>query len=581
MNRKELIKKYIDFFKNKKHAEIKSASLIPENDPTVLFTTAGMHPLVPFLLGQPHPAGKRIVDVQKCIRTGDIEDVGDSTHLTFFEMLGNWSLGDYWKKEAIEWSYEFLVKVLRVDIEKLNVSVFAGDKDAPRDEESAGAWKKLGIPENRIFYLPKKDNWWGPAGDTGPCGPDTEMFIDTGLKKCSKECKPGCYCGKYVEIWNDVFMEYEKTKDGKYIPLKQKNVDTGMGVERTATILQGKKDVYETDIFQPLLQEIKKYEKKEIVKSERIVADHIKAATFIMAEKVVPSNIGRGYVLRRLIRRAIRHARLLGVSENILVKLSEIVINMYKDNYQELVQNHTFITKELNIEEERFNKTLENGLKEFNKIAKEEKNISGKNAFLLFQSYGFPLEMIEELGKELEIKVDSESFKNEFEEHQRLSRVGAEQQFKGGLADAGVQTTKLHTATHLMFKAMQIILKKPSLEQKGANITPERIRFDFNFERKLTDEEVKAVEKLVNEKISEKIPVVKKEMAIEEAKKTGAHGQFAEKYGAKVFVYSIGEFSKEICGGPHVNNTSELGHFKIMKQEAVSAGVRRVKAVLE
>ena len=585
MKASELKQKYFDFFKEKKHALISSASLIPEHDPTVLFTTAGMHPLISYLMGQPHPEGKRIVDVQKCIRTGDIDEVGDPSHLTFFEMLGNWSLGDYWKKEAIEWSFEFLTskKWLGLDKENLYVTVFAGDKDAPKDEESAKIWSSIGIPEERIFYLPKKDNWWGPAGSIGPCGPDTEMFIDTKKEECSKNCKPGCSCGKYFEVWNDVFMEYEKTKDGKYIPLKQQNVDTGMGVERTIAMLQGKENVFETEGFKPLIDKIKESAKEANKKSTRVIVDHLKAATFILAENVAPSNLDQGYILRRLIRKSIRHFRLLGIEkENFTSEIAKIVIDTYKDDYPELKQNKKFILEELEKEEEKFKRTLEKGLREFNKITgKGKKEITGKEAFLLFQSYGFPIEMTEELAKENNLKVNKKEFEKEFEKHQQLSRAGAEKRFKGGLADSSGETKELHTATHLLNEALRIVLKNKNIFQKGSNITPERLRFDFNFDRKLTDEEKKQVENLVNQQIKKTLPVKKEEMSLEEAKKSGAQGVFEHKYSGKISVYSIGDFSKEICGGPHVANTSELGHFRIKKEESSAAGIRRIKAVLE
>jgi len=585
MKAKELKKKYFKFFKEKKHALISSASLIPEHDPTVLFTTAGMHPLVPYLMGQPHPEGKRLVDVQKCIRTGDIDEVGDPSHLTFFEMLGNWSLGDYWKKEAIEWSYEFLTskKWLGLDKNKLFVTVFAGDKDAPRDEESVKFWKSIGIPGKRIFYLPKKDNWWGPAGKTGPCGPDTEMFIDTGKEKCSKDCKPGCNCGKYFEVWNDVFMQYEKTKDGKYIPLKQQNVDTGMGVERTIAMLQNKETVFETELFKPIIDKIKENSKEQNIKSMRIISDHLKTATFILAENVTPSNLDQGYILRRLIRKSIRHFKLLGIEkENFTSEIAKIIIDMYKEDYKELEINKKFILEEFEKEEKKFKKTLETGLREFNKILKKEKGeITGKEAFLLFQSYGFPIEMTEELAKENKLKINKKDFEAEFKKHQQLSRTGAKKRFKGGLADSSEETKKLHTATHLLNEALRIVLKNKNILQKGSNITPERLRFDFNFDRRLTDEEKKQVEDIVNKKIKQSLPIKKQEMTLEEAKKSGAQGVFEDKYAKKITVYSIKNFSKEICGGPHVKNTKELGHFKIKKEESSAAGIRRIKAILE
>lgn len=583
MKAEELKTKYLEFFKSKGHAIIKSAPLIPENDPTVLFTTAGMHPLVPYLLGQPHPLGKRLADVQKCFRTTDIEDVGDNTHLTFFEMLGNWSLGDYFKKEAISWSHEFLTKVLKINPEKLNVTVFAGDKDAPKDIEAFEIWNNLGLSKERIFFLPRENNWWGPAGETGPCGPCSEMFIDTGKEKCGSKCVPGCHCGKYVEIWNDVFMEYNKTKQGKYEKLKQKNVDTGMGVERALLMLNNLKSVYEIDFFIPLFDIIKKSSKSYNEKSARIVVDHIRAATFILGDEksIVPSNVDQGYILRRLIRRAIRHSKLLGLENKFLQKLSLEVIKTFSKDYPTLNEKKEFILKELNLEEERFLATLERGLKAFEDLTKQKKELSSQDSFLLFQSFGFPIEMTNELALEKGIKVNIKDFKKEYEKHKELSRTGAEKKFKGGLADASEATTKLHTATHLLNAALREVLKDSNINQRGSNITPERLRFDFNFPRKLEQDEIKKVEALVNEKIKEGIEVKKQEMVLEQAKKQGFTGVFDEKYSEKVFVYSIGNFSREICGGPHVKNTKELGKFKIIKEEGISAGTRRIKAVLE
>ncbi len=581
MKPKDLKKKYLEFFKKKQHEIIASASLMPEHDPTVLFTTAGMHPLVPFLMGQPHPLGKRLANVQKCIRTGDIDAVGDASHLTFFEMLGNWSLGDYFKKEAIEWSHEFLTKVLKFNPDIISITVFAGDKDAPKDEESAKIWESLEIPKERIYFLPKEDNWWGPAGETGPCGPCTEMFYDTGKEKCSKDCKPGCSCGKYFEIWNDVFLEYDKKADGSFKTLKQKTVDTGMGVERAAAMLQGKKIVYDTEMFAPIIGKIKDNAKNQNKKSIEIIADHLKASTFILAEKITPSNLDQGYILRRLIRKSIRHFRLLGIEkENFTSEIAKIVIQTYKDSYSELNENKSFILDELKKEEEKFKRTLETGLREFNKLAKGEK-ITGKQAFILFSSYGFPIEMTEELAKEKNIELNKKEFEKEFEKHQELSRKGAEKRFKGGLSDSSEQSKKLHTATHLLNAALRIVLKNNNIIQKGSNITSERLRFDFNFDRKLTKEELKQIEDLVNEKIKESIPVKKEEMTLEEAKKRDAQGVFEDKYKQKVSVYTIGDFSVEICGGPHVNNTNELGNFKIKKEESSAAGIRRIKAVFK
>ena len=589
MQANELIKKYLEFFKGKKHAIISSASLIPEHDPTVLFTTAGMHPLVPYLMGLPHPQGKRLADVQKCIRTGDIDDVGDPSHLTFFQMLGNWSLGDYFKEEAIKLSYEFLTdkKWLGLDPKKLSVTCFAGDEDAPKDEVSSKVWHDLGIPKERIFFLPKKDNWWGPAGKTGPCGPDTEMFIDTGKEKCSKDCKPGCNCGKYFEIWNDVFMEYNKEEDGTYEKLKQQNVDTGMGVERTIAVLNKKKTVYETETFVPIIEEIKKHVKvnsygEEEQKALRVISDHLRASVFILGDenKVVPSNIDQGYILRRFIRRSIRYGRKLGIEGNFCADVAKIIVEINKEQWPILEKNKQFIFDELKKEEEKFNKTLSKGLSKLDKMIKDNK-ISGTEAFLLFQSFGFPIEMTEELAKEKGIKVDRKGFDEEFQKHQELSRQGAEKRFKGGLADHSEETTKLHTATHLLNQALREILKKPDIFQKGSNITPERLRFDFNFDRKVTPEELKKVEDWVNQRIKEELPVIREELTVEEAKKKGAQGVFEHKYGEKVFVYSIGDKSIEICGGPHIKNTKELKYFKIKKEESIAAGVRRIKAVLE
>jgi alanyl-tRNA synthetase len=584
---KELKSKYLEFFKEKGHKVIENAPLIPENDPTVLFTTAGMHPLIPFLLGHPHPLGKRLVNVQKCLRTDDIDKIGDDFHLTFFEMLGNWSLGDYWKEEAIKWSWEFLTdkKWLGLDKERLYVSVFAGDEDAPRDEESARIWESLGLPKEKIFFLPKKDNWWGPAGNTGPCGPDTEMFWDTGKEPCSKECKPGCPCGKYFEIWNDVFMEYNKTAEGKYEPLKQRNVDTGMGVERTTAVLQGKKSVYEIETMKPIVEKIKEISKiinpdENQEKSIRIITDHIRASVFILAEGIEPSNKDHGYVLRRLIRRSIRHGKLIGIDKDFLEEIAKVVIEIYKEDYPELEKNKEFILTQIKKEETKFRNTLSQGIKKFFEIVKKEKYISGKNAFLLFQSFGFPIEMTKELAKENNIEVDEKGFEEEFKKHQEISRVGAEKKFKGGLADTSEKTTRLHTATHLLNEAIRRVLGRRDIVQKGSNITPERLRFDFNFDRKLTDEEIKKIEDLVNEKIKEGLPVKREFMTIEEAKRRGAQAVFEHKYDEIVSVYSIGDFSIEVCGGPHVNNTREVGRFKIIKEESVAAGIRRIKAIV-
>ena len=583
-SRKELIKAYLDFFKTKSHKVILNAPLIPENDPTVLFTTAGMHPLVPYLLSQPHPQGKRLCSVQKCIRTQDIDEVGDTYHHTFFEMLGNWSLGDYWKKEAIEYSFEFLTKILKLQKEKLAVSCFAGDKDAPKDEESAKIWLSLGVPKERITFLPKENNWWGPAGSTGPCGPDTEMFYWTGNERAPEKFNPKDE--KWLEIWNNVFMQYNKTKSGSFEPLKQKNVDTGMGVERILVVLNSIKDDYLTECF---LQIVKKAEKlsgkaygknKEETREIRIIADHLKAAVFILAEGILPSNKEHGYVLRRLIRMAVRYGNLLGIKDNFAKDIVRAVFAVYSD-YEQLQKNKKQILEELEKEESRFKQTIASGLKYFEKISVGKEKISGKDAFLLYQSYGFPIEMTIDLVKEKGLEIDLKEYSNELEKHQELSRTATEGRFKSGLADTTEQTTRLHTAAHLLLAALKIVLKDKNIMQKGSNITAERLRLDFSFPRKLTDSEIKDAESLVNAQIQSSCEVIREEMPTEDAKKNGATGVFDKKYGEKVSVYSIGDFSKEICAGPHAKNTSELGRFKITKEESVAAGVRRIKAVLE
>jgi len=586
ITRKQLIEKFLKFFESKKHKVIPSASLIPENDPTVLFTTAGMHPLVPYLLGQKHPLGKRLTDVQKCIRTGDIEEVGDSFHHTFFEMLGNWSLGDYSKKEAIEFSFEFLIKVLKIPLDKLAVTCFEGDKDAPKDEEAAKIWESLGISKDKIGFLGKKDNWWGPAGNTGPCGPDTEMFYWKSNKPVPKKFDTANE--NWIEIWNDVFMQYNKDEKGNYNLAKQENVDTGMGVERTVAILNGLEDNYLGDSFLPIIKEIEKLSNKKYggdkddTRVMRIIADHIKAAVFMIADGVVPGNSEQGYVLRRLIRRAIRYIRKLGVEitqMDATVDLAKKIIKIY-DDYDEINKNKSKILDELKKEEDKFQKTLDKGLKMFEKMSGDKK-IDGKESFLLYQSYGFPIEMIKELAAEKKIKVDEKGFEKELKKHQELSRTATAGKFKSGLADDSEATTKLHTAAHLLLQALKIILKDENIEQRGSNINPERLRLDFSFDRKLTDKEVKDVEDLVNAQIEGSCEVVMQEMSPEKAKKQGACGIFDKKYGERVSVYTIGDFSKEICTGPHVKKTCDLGHFKIKKEQSSSSGVRRIKAILE
>ncbi len=593
MKAHELRNKYIEFFVSKDHTQISGASLIPENDPTVLFTTAGMHPLVPYILGQEHPAGNRLVDYQKCIRTGDIDAVGDPHHLTFFEMLGNWSLGDYFKEEAIRYSYEFLTEWLSINPDKLSVTVFAGDEWVPRDDESAAVWRALGIPDGRIYFLPREDNWWGPAGEAGPCGPDSEMFIDTGRDSCGPDCRPGCKCGKYFEIWNDVFMGYRKTLEGDYVPLARKCVDTGMGIERTIAVLQGKKSVYETEVFAPIIAGIGKLSGVTYGENEgqdvsvRIVADHVRTSVFILGDQrgVKPSNVGQGYILRRLIRRAVRHGRKLGIDGKFLSALATVVVDMYGDAYPELLDNREFVLTELGLEEEKFSTTLQKGEHEFEKMLPNllkgnGRIINGRIAFKLYDTYGFPIELTEELAAEHGFTVDTEGFDAAFQKHQEVSRAGAEQQFKGGLADHSELTTALHTATHLLHQALRTVLGT-HVGQKGSNITPERLRFDFTHDAPMTAEQLREVEDIVNSVIARDLPVSFETMTIEEAKAQGAIAFFESKYGEQVKVYSVGDFSKEVCGGPHVTSTGAMGHFKIQKEQSSSAGVRRIKAVLE
>ncbi len=592
LNSEQLRKLYLDFYNSKAHAVIESASLIPENDPTVLFTTAGMHPLVPYLLGEKHPAGKRLTDVQVCVRTGDIESVGDASHCTFFEMLGSWSLGDYFKRDAIAWSYELLLEKLEFDKDRFAVTVFAGDENCPRDDESAKRWEELGISKDNIFYLDKKHNWWGPAGMTGPCGPDTEMFIDTGKPKCSENCSPACDCGKYMEIGNDVFMQYFKNADGSFEPLKNKNVDQGMGLERMLCILNGYKSVFETDLFSFAIEKLeqlsgKRYgEDDDVTKAMRIIADHTRTSTFLLGDRngVSPSNVDQGYVLRRLIRRAMRYCRAIGVDDGALAELARLYVDKYKNAYPYIKENEERIVLELNAERDKFAKTIEQGLKEFDKVLSHLPQgmtvFPGKTAFRLYDTFGFPIEMTEELAKEKGFVLDTEGYKKAFADHQALSKAGAEQKFKGGLADNGVQTARLHSATHLLNAALKTVLNDNSIQQKGSNITAERLRFDFNFPRPLTKEELERVEQLVNGEIAKDVPVKLEEMTIEQAKAAGAIGVFSSKYGEVVKVYTIG-FSKEICGGPHAATTGELGKFRIVKEQSSSAGVRRIKAVLE
>lgn len=585
----EIRNKYLDFFKRHGHAVIPSAPLIPENDPSVLFTTAGMQPLVPYLLGEKHPEGTRLTDFQKCLRTNDIDEVGDNRHLTYFEMLGNWSLGDYFKEESIAMSFEFLTKELGIPVEKLSVTCFAGDEDCQRDEVTASCWRKAGIPEDRIYYFGKDDNWW-IAGEEGPCGPDTEMFYDTGKPKCSENCNPSCGCGKYVEIWNNVFMEFFKTKDGKYTKLKQHNVDTGLGLERMAMLLQGKETPFDTELFKPVMDKLQELAgENDSIESRRIVSEHLRSSMMIIQDGGLPSNVDRGYILRRLIRRMVRHLRKLQINLNELGELIDLNIDTLKEMYPELHQNSNKIKSVIIEEKDKFEKTLERGEREFNKIVNRMKNdgqdtISGQDLFTLYETYGFPPEVTQDLAREAGLKVDTTEFDKLFKEHQEKSRMGSEQKFKGGLAGTGEQEVRYHTATHLLNAALKVILGK-DVHQKGSNITPERMRFDFSCDHKLTDEEKKKVEDLVNEWIAQSLNVKCEEMKKDDAIKSGAECMFIEKYPDIVTVYSIGNdketVSKELCGGPHVKNTSELGHFKIKKEEASSAGVRRIKAILE
>ena len=603
--RRELIDLWINYYKDNNHVQIDSASLIPENDPSVLFTTAGMHPLVPYLLGQPHPKGRRLCDVQKCFRTGDIDEVGDNCHCTFFEMLGNWSLGDYFKQEKVRLSYNFLTGENGLNLRKdqFAVTCFEGDDLCPRDTETAARWEEMGVPKERIFFLSKNENWWGL--DKGPCGPDSEMFLDTGKEKCSPNCNPSCNCGKYIEIGNDVYMQFNKIDDTTYLPAVQKNVDCGFGLERCLMTFNKTNSIYVTELYEEAIKKIEELSGKtyndngdEFTKSFRIVADHLRASTMIIGDEkgIAPSNTGAGYVLRRLIRRAIRHMKKLEISAGHLGEIAQIYINYFKEDYPEVETNKNRIFEELNREEEKFLKTIELGNKEFEKVVSgierknqfmkqsnpdfvEEKLISGKSAFRLYDTFGFPIELTCEMAAERGLEVDVDGFNSAFKEHQELARTASAGAFKGGLADDSVWTTRLHTANHLLLAGLRKIFGD-HVEQKGSNITSERLRFDFNFERKLTDEEVKLVEDFVNDAIKKAIPVERKEMTFAEAKKQGGYGIHKADENEIVSVYKIGDVDFQICGGPHANNTSELVNFKISKQEAVSAGVRRVKAVI-
>lgn len=588
MTANELRTMYVSFFKERGHKEIASASLLPENDPTVLFTTAGMHPLVPYLLGEKHPGGKRLTGIQKCVRTDDIDEVGDDTHLTFFEMMGNWSLGDYFKEESISMSYEFLTKYLQIPVEKLAVTVFEGDALVPADIEAEQTWKGLGLRDEQVYRYGREDNWWGPAGQTGPCGPDTEIFYDMGKPKCGPDCGPSCKCGKYVEIWNNVFMQFNKEADGSFSELTQKNIDTGMGFERVLTIFNGKTNVYDTELFVPLmtkLEEILESLGKTISeRDKRIICEHIRATTFILGDpkRITPSNTEQGYILRRFIRRIIRLFKKADIHENYLCMLSEIIIHQYREVYPELGENQSFILEQLEKEYNLFSKTLDEGLKKANRYLDNiGKNgvLSGELAFKLYDTYGFPIEFTSELAQERGYLVDMEGFYQKFEEHQEKSRQGAAGKFAGGLADHNEQTARLHTATHLLNGALRKVLGD-TVNQRGSNITSERLRFDFSFDRKMTQEELEQVASIVNEAIEKQIEVIMEELPLKDAYEAGAIGVFSTKYEDVVKVYTIPGYSKEICGGPHAKNTGELVSFKILKEEASSAGVRRIKAVI-
>ena len=580
----EIRNKYLNFFKKHGHAVIPSASLIPENDPSVLFTTAGMQPLVPYLLGEKHPSGTRLTDYQKCLRTNDIEEVGDNRHLTYFEMLGNWSLGDYFKEESIQMSFDFLTKELQIPVEKLSVTVFAGDDDCPRDEVAAECWKKAGILDGHIYYYGKDDNWW-IAGEEGPCGPDTEMFYDTGKPACGPDCQPSCDCGKYVEIWNNVFMEYFKSKDGKYSKLAQRNVDTGLGLERMTMLLQGKETPFDTELFKPVMDRLSELQKVDNIESRRIIAEHLRSSMMVISDGGRPSNVDRGYILRRLIRRMVRHMNKLQINLEEISTLIDINVENLKEMYPDLAKNQELIKNVIIEEKNKFVKTLAHGEKEFEKEMNKAKEqgktkIDGKVVFKLYDTYGFPPEVTSELAQENNMTVDMKEFDELFKAHQEKSRMGSEQKFKGGLAEQNDTTIAYHTATHLLNAALKVVLG-PETHQRGSNITVDRMRFDFNCDHKMTDEEKKKTEDLVNKWIQDAIPVTVEEMKKEEAVKSGAECMFIEKYPDVVTVYTIGDVSKELCGGPHVKNTSELGKFKIKKEEASSAGVRRIKAILE
>ena len=583
----ELKRLWLEFWTSKGYKTIPSASVVPENDATVLFTTAGMHPLVPYLLGEKHPMGDKLCDYQACIRTNDIDDVGDPSHCTFFEMLGNWTLGECNKREMIKNSFAFLTEKLGIPKDRLAVSVYAGDENAPRDTEAHDAWIEAGLDDTQVFYLPKENNWWALGGGTGPCGPDTEMFFDTGKPKCCDTCSPACDCGKYLEIWNDVFMQYYVKETCQPVEkLARPNIDTGMGLERTVCVLNGVESVYDTGIFKDVIDYLSKfanapYVEENIKKSYRVICDHIRASVFILSSGITPAPVGQGYVLRRLIRRSVNHARKIAIEKQQILEVAKIYVNEYQEYYPEIKEKQDLILKELDEEIEKFSKTIQLGQKEFEKVAfySKDKTINGKTAFRLYDTFGFPLELTIEMAKEIGYNVDEEGYHKAFLEHQEKSRTAAAGTFKGGLSDTSDNTARLHTATHLLLAGLQTLFDE-NIVQKGSNITPERLRFDFNFPRKMLPEELKQLEDFVNDAIKKEIDVTCEEMTLDQARASGAKGIFANKYGDKVKVYTIGNVSKEICGGPHANNTRELKSFKIIKEESSSSGVRRIKAVI-
>ncbi len=590
----ELRQSFLSFFAERGHAIIPSTPLVPENDPTALFISAGMHPLVPYLLGESHPEGRRLANVQKCLRTDDIEEVGDISHNTFFEMLGFWSLGDYWKQDSLRWTLEWFTRVLGLEQERISVTVFAGDSDAPRDDEAVQAWLELGIPRERIYYLPKKDNWWGPPGKTGPCGPDSELFYDTGRPKHGPDCQPGCGCGKYIEIGNNVFLRYNKTAEGTFEPLKQRNIDVGLGLERTLCVLQGTEDIYTTDLFAPIVQHISELRKGQGSKAAlqyaqeqrliRIITDHLRAATFLIADGVMPANVEQGYICRRLIRRAVRCGHELSMPDTFTVDVARAVIARYRPIYPELQEQQITILNELTREEERFGRTLARGLREFQKLEeglrrRDETILAGEAVFRLFDTFGFPSTLTAELAQERGLSADLDGFDTLFKQHQERSRQANQKKFMGGLADHSERTTQLHTATHLLHQALRDVLGT-HVRQMGSNITQERLRFDFSHPKKLTSEEILRVEEIVNQQIQRDLQITVEVMPLQQALDQGALAFFGERYSDLVKVYKIGVYSMEVCGGPHVQHTGGMGRFHIIKAETIGQGVQRIRADL-